>query len=203
MKYALAVLLLALVAGAALAVLTRREGPDVIHAELAGLSFAYQPAYARDDATAAGGLADRLAFLASFPGFVAGRGGVAPVKLTLTPSEESLDPQERPSKLYGRFLTSETLEGPGGLVLRRFEAESPYESEELLLSPPDGRAFFARCPKAQTGVPGEECLSLFRDGVIDVELRYPRELLEHWDALFDGARDLLARMRRRPARAAG
>jgi hypothetical protein len=119
----------------------------------------------------------------------------------LTPAEESLDPQERPSKLYARFLTPEALEGPGGLVLRQFEAESPYESEELLLSPPDGRAFFARCPKAQIGAPGEECLSLFRDGVIDVELRYPRELLEHWETLFDGARDLLARMRRRLARA--
>lgn len=202
MKRALVVLTLAIAAGAgaALAPLLWKEPADKpVHAELAGAKFVFPRAYARDDATAAGGLSDRLAFLASLPDFAPPAGDRRSqmlVKLTLTPKDESPDPQERPAKLYARFLTPETLEGPGGLVLRRFEPSSPYESEELLLAPPDGRAFFARCPRAQGGAPGEECLSLFRAGSIDVELRYPAEALGRWDVLNEGARALLTRLQR-------
>lgn len=205
MKRAIAFLLLAAVAGAALASLTRDDSPArLVRAELAGMKLAYERAYARDEVTAAGGLADRLAFLASYPRFTApvGKARAPLVKVTVTPVEEGLDPQERPAKLYARFLTSDTLEGPGGLVLRRFEPDSPYDSEELFLAPPDGREFFARCPKAQLGAPGEGCLSIFRAGALEVELRYPPELLDHWDALYEGARSLLARMQRLAARPA-
>lgn len=203
MKRAVFFLILALAIGGALGMSAREEAPEFVHAELAGVKFVYSPASARDDATAAGGLSDRLAFLVSFPGFTAinpGHAAGTPIKLTLTRADEGPDPRERPSKLYARFLTPETQEGPGGLVQRRFEPESPYDSEELLLTPPDGRAFFARCPKAHRRTLDEECLSIFREGAIDVELRYPRTALEHWDLLFEGARGLLARMRG-PARA--
>lgn len=175
----------------------------LVQAELAGLKFAYARAYARDESTAAGGMADRLAFIVSFPAFSplpAGRRAASEgVTLTLTPKDDSLDPAERPAKLYARFLTPETREGPGGLVLRQFEAGSPYDSEELFIAPPDGRGFFARCPKPQSGAPGEGCLSVFRDGDLDVELRYPAIFLDRWDALHDGARALLARMTARPS----
>ncbi len=199
MKYAFPILLLALV-GSGLALITREQASDSVLADLGGVKFAYTSDYARDETTAAGGLSDRLAFLVSFPRFLppdGARDRQKLVKVTLTPADEGLDPRERPSKLYARFLTPEALEGPSGLVLRRFEAESPYDSEELFLAPPDGRSFFARCPKAQVGAPAEGCLSVFRTGPVDVELRYPPELLEHWDALYEGARTLLSRMQRR------
>lgn len=202
MKRVFIMLLLALLAGAGagFAPLLRKAPEDErVHAELAGTQFAFAPAYARDEGTAAGGLSDRLALLASLPDFAPPaeeRRSQMLVKLTLTPKDESPDPQERPAKLYARFLTPETLEGPGGLVLRRFEQESPYETEELLLAPPDGRAFFARCPRAKLGAPGEECLSLFRMGAIDVELRYPAEALGQWDELNEGARAFLTRIGR-------
>ncbi len=176
------------------------DPPDrVVRAEIAGVKLSFARAYARDGATAAGGVSDRLIFIASFPEFSpvseTDRGGSQVVTLTLTPRDEGLDPQERPSKLYARFLTPETFTGPGGLVLRRFEAGSPYQSEELFIAPPDGRAFFARCPAPQTGTLGESCLSVFRMGPIDVELRYPASLLEQWDTLDEGRRSLLSQMR--------
>jgi hypothetical protein len=202
MKRALAILLLAIVAGATLALLAPKEKKTrLVRAELAGVKFVYDSAFARDDATAGGGLSDRLAFLASFPSFgpPSTTGGQI-IQITLSPVEDVLDPQDRPAKLYARFLTAEALEGPGGLVLREFEPDSPYQTEELLLAPPDGRSFFARCPNAQLGAPGEGCLSMFRAGTIDVELRYPPSLLGHWETLYEGARGVLGRMQPQPVR---
>lgn len=196
----------AVVAGAYVWLAPNDAGSDVVTAEMAGAKFAYARAYSRDEATAAGGLADRLSFVASFPSFAPlssrARSGSAPtVTLTITPKDDGLDPSERPAKLYSRFLTAEATPGPGGLVLRRFEQDSPYDFEQLYVAPPDGRAFFARCPKTQSGAPTDACLSVFRHGAFDVELRYVVDLLEHWDALYDGARATLARMTGRPAHA--
>lgn len=201
MKLMAALIGLALLAAGALflALSPDEDGRKSVEAEMAGVRFAYPHAYARDETTAAGGLADRLAFAVSFPAFkplsAKQRGEFArSVMLTVTPKDDSLDPAERPGKLYARFLTADALEGPGGLVLRHFEQGSPYDFEELFIAPPDGRSFFARCPKTQRDATPETCLSVFREGVFDVELRYPPTLLEHWDALFDGARAVLARM---------
>jgi hypothetical protein len=180
------------------------SGDDAVEAELAGAKFTYARAYARDEATAAGGLSDRLSFVVSFPKFapLSTRARSTPsVTMTVTPKDEGLDPSDRPAKLYARFLSADATTGPGGLVLRRFEPDSPYDYEQLYVAPPDGRAFFARCPKAQTGEVPDTCLSIFRHGVFDVELRYAANLLEHWDVLYEGARGLLARMTGRPAHA--
>ncbi|KAF2990984.1 hypothetical protein OGR47_03585 [Methylocystis sp. MJC1] len=170
---------------------------EAIHAEVAGIGFSYARAYARDEATRVGGMADRLSFTASFPAFAPlkakARAGES-VTFTVTAKDDGLDPSERPAKLYARFLTPETLDGPGGLVLRHFEQGSPYDSEELFIAPPDGRTFFARCPKPETGAPGEGCISVFRKGALDVELRFAPALLENWDALYEGAQTLLSRM---------
>ena len=114
--------------------------------------------------------------------------------MTVTPKDEGLDPTERPAQLYARFLDRETLEGPGGLILRHFEASSPYDLEELYIAPPDGRSFFARCPKPARRDAGKSCLSMFRDGGIDVELRYRAGAARPLGRVFDGAHALLARM---------
>ncbi len=199
-------LLVVLVAvGAGLLLLSRQDAHDaVIQAELAGARFVYARAYARDEVTAAGGLSDRLSFIAAFPGFspLAARDRAAKnrVALTITPKDDTLDPAERPARLYARFLTPETKDGPGGLVLRDFEPASPYDFERLYVAPPDGRAFFARCPKSENGAPDEGCLTVFRTGGVDVELRYAPELLEQWDALIDGARNFVARLTAPPGR---
>ncbi len=193
----LALLVVAIATGTGLLFIASEQTAEAtIEAELASRKFVYARAYARDEATGAGGVSTRLSFIVSFPAFApleSERRGET-VTLTVTPKDDGLEPGERPAKLYARFLTPETLEGPGGLVLRHFEEGSPYDSEELYIAPPDGRAFFARCPKPETGAPGEACISVFREGGTDIELRYSPALLEYWDALYDGTRTLLSKM---------
>jgi len=170
-----------------------------VEAQIGEQRFAYAASYARDEATAAGGRSDRLAFAAVFPDFAPAFRATAPremVFVTLTPRDDGVNPAERPEKLYARFLEGDAWIGPGGLIMRRFEQNSPYDLEQLYVAPQGGAAFFARCPKPQAAsiAPSEQCLSLFRAGGIDVELRYSAILLDRWDALLDGARDFIARL---------
>lgn len=179
-----------------------------VEADIGAAHFSFPRDYARDEATAAGGLADRLALLAHFPDFgplkrLTTKSGYPErpqdaVLVTISLKDDSLEPADRPSKLYSRFLTGETAAGPGGLVLRQFASGSPYDLEQLFVGPPDGRGFFARCPSQQYAgaIPADLCLSVFRDGSLDVELRFSPALLGQWEALFDGARELLMRVRR-------
>lgn len=190
-------LLVALLALGVTLLLWRDDAPgSAVQAELAGVKFVFARAFARDEATAAGGLSDRLSFIAAFPRFTpfTAKDRKGRVTLTITPKDDALDPAERPARLYARFLTPETKEGPGGLVLREFDQGSPYDFERLYIAPPDGASFFARCPKPESGTPDEGCLTVFRAGALDVELRYAPDLLEQWDALIEGARNFVARM---------
>jgi hypothetical protein len=105
-----------------------------------------------------------------------------------------IDPADRPQDLYGRFLEPDTWQNPGGLLLRRFEAGSPYEDEELFLTPPDGKAFAARCRKPGKGSEGigEACLwRLRRDGA-DLQVRFSPDLLPQWEIMSAGISARLA-----------
>lgn len=197
---ALSVLLLLVSLTAGAVVFLRRETASdaTVETDLAGHRFSFPAALARDAATRSGGLADRLAFLAVFPEFaprlterVSPRAAVREDQLlfiTLTPRDEAIDPADRPARLYTRFLEGTVWTGPGGLVVRRFEDGSPYESEQLYLAPPDGRAFFARCPRHEAGRPldAPACLWVWRWKQLDVELRFAPALLSNWESLVDG-----------------
>ena len=189
--------------------LIRAAAPSqLVEAEVAGARFAFSPALARDEETLAGGLVDRLAFIAVFPEFApraakpsspgAATRGRDLVFVTISPRDDGMDPAERPARLYARFLEAEAFVGPGGLVMRRFEKGSPYDLEQLYIAPPEGRQFFARCPKPQDPAEGPEepCLFLYRADALDVELRFSPALLEQWEALADGARAFLVRLRK-------
>jgi len=125
-----------------------------IEASIADAHFVFASAHARDEATAAGGFADRLAFVAVFPDFAPpARAAKAQssealtslarnhVFITVSLKDDGVDPADRPMQLYARFLEAETIAGPGGLVMRRFEQGSPYDLEQLYVAPPDGRDF--------------------------------------------------------------
>lgn len=214
--FGLAFLLVALAGGAY--ALFYRGGPDpasdIVQAEIAGVRFSFPSGYARDESTAVGGFTDRLAFVAAFPDFsLLSKDGAAAREtstnsarpklfVTVSAKDDSVDPATRPSRLYARFLEPEAEAGPAGLVLRRFEKGSPYDFEELYLAPPDGREFFARCPKGplEQGAPGEACLFVFRAEGLDAELRFPPSLLEHWEILNEGARNFVARLRGKNSR---
>ncbi|WP_018267821.1 MULTISPECIES: hypothetical protein [Methylosinus] len=180
--------------------------PAIVAASLGDARFAYAPAYARDDSTRYGGALDRLSFIAVAPDFGPPQKPSADprrraaeeidpmrVFVTLAPREEALDPAERPSRLYARFLESEVWGGPGGLVMRRFEPGSPYELELLYLAPPEGRDFFARCPRRDAGFLGSApCIWALRWKNLDVEARFSAVLLRDWEELARGLRAFLA-----------
>jgi len=213
--FATLALILSLAVGMLFWARTAQSPEGLRTASIGGETFVYPARFARDAATALGGVADRLAFVAAFPDFeppVAEqttegqhlRPALELVLITVSAKDDGLDPSERPSRLYARFLEGSASAGPDGLVIRRFEAGSPYDLEQLYVAPPDGRSFFARCPNdasVDAAATGDFCLFLFRDGAVDVEMRFSPALLSHWEALAAGGRAFLARLRASDGRA--
>lgn len=208
MRLFLVALLVALLVAGAYRVARKSDAaePTIVAASLGDVRLAYSPAYARDESTRYGGALDHLSFIAVVPDFAPPQKPSADprrraaeeldpmrVFVTIAPREEALDPAERPARLYARFLESEVWSGPGGLVVRRFEPGSPYELEQLYLAPPDGQAFFARCPRRDAGFLGSApCLWALRWKGLDVEARFSSTLLRDWEELASGLRAFLA-----------
>lgn len=153
---------------------------------------------------------DELDLAAFFPGFApAGDAGDVKVQtdlgerfqrivfISIRPSDSSLDPAERLTRLYARFLEADEWTHPGGLAARAFQKGSPFENEELYFAAPEGRAFAARCQQPdQTRKTPNTCAYDFRLGALDVELRFSAALLSDWEALNAGARGLIESARR-------
>jgi hypothetical protein len=115
------------------------------------------------------------------------------VYISLKAQEKSLDPAERPARLYVRFLEQEEWSHPGGLVMRRFEEGSPFGREDLYMAPPEGRVFAARCIRPQAhpdGLPNT-CISEMRFGGLDVRLRFSPNHLGDWERMVAGVRGLI------------
>ncbi|GGH25864.1 hypothetical protein GCM10007036_33260 [Alsobacter metallidurans] len=113
--------------------------------------------------------------------------------VTILQADDGPDAGTRAAELYGRYLESAVEEGPGGLISRRFRAKSPYAGEQLLLAPPDGRRFAARCDvegRAADGLP-DVCIAEFRRDGLDIQMRMESRLLEHWEAIDERLRRLL------------
>jgi hypothetical protein len=159
--------------GAYLRADARRDDPAV---ELAAFFPDFEPAGRFDDVTARTSLDarfDRVAFLSIKPA-------------------DGLDPAERTARLYERFLDENSWSEPGGLTARAFAKGSPFEGDELHYIPPEGRQFSARCrrPDAARKIPNV-CVTSFRSGGLDVDVRFSSVLLGDWQRLLDGARGLL------------
>jgi hypothetical protein len=204
----LAVLALALL-GAGLGLLlfwwTSRPSPvarEPIAVTVGNASFAIPPAYVRDGALPRPGAQERVDLALRFPDMTpAARGDGAPaVYVALLREDGVIDPSARVTEIYGRFLEPDIWHNPGGLLLRRFTADSPYGDEELFISPPDGSAFSARCRKPQPAGRaadiGETCLWRFRARGADVQARFSPDLLPQWEALAEGVRAKVAEWRR-------
>jgi len=87
-----------------------------------------------------------------------------------------------PSERYGPYLEAEAQVAEGGLLRRRFEADSPYAGEDLYLAPPDGEEFYARCqrPKIPSdGLPAT-CLSEFSLENLRLDMRFDAAWLGDW-----------------------
>jgi hypothetical protein len=104
------------------------------------------------------------------------------VLLRIAPSDQSLEPSERPNQLYARFLSGDIWTNPGGLQLRQFEAHTPYEGEELYISQPDGRDFAARCPTVlKQSDTGRMCIWEMRKDGVDVVASFSPVHLTEWE----------------------
>jgi len=172
------------------------------------VTLAYAPAYARFGGGRSGGRFDTLELAATFPDFrpagdsvtplaeADGSGKSALVFFTFARADRKADPADMVGMLYARFLEPRVEETEEGLIRRAFQDSSPYQGEDLYFAPPEGRAFAARCARPTVpsdGLP-ETCLSLFREGGLDVSIRFGRPLLARWERLAGGARALAQTM---------
>ncbi len=185
----------------------RRDAPRGAAFAIARIGAAhvrYDPAYARDARDRDGGRLDRLDLAVRFPGFTPATMETASktpeplLFLQLEEADPTLPPEERAAKLYVRFLEPEQWTNPGGIVMRRFQSGSPYESEELYFAPPEGRLFAARCTRPRQppdGLP-ETCLNDIRVNGLDVHMRFHPDMLPEWERMVEGSRALIERMTR-------
>lgn len=179
-----------------------------VAASVSGNQFHIDSLYLRTPDQMRGGDLRQIDLVAHFPDFRPGsrqtpRPGQAmqspqEVVVTILPPDGAVEPAERPSKLYARFLEPDAWSHPGGLVMRRFEDGSPYEREELYIAPPEGRTFYARCMRPIQPLDGlpESCISEFRQGGLDIRVRFSPELLPQWSQLTEGVKGLVRSLAR-------
>jgi hypothetical protein len=119
------------------------------------------------------------------------------VFILVKPPDPSLDPADRTARLYERFLEDDAWSRPGGLIARASGDASTLRGDELYFTAPEGREFAARCRKpGPTAKTPNTCLPEMRMGDVDVEIRFAAALLTEWRALREGARNLIASVRR-------
>ena len=109
--------------------------------------------------------------------------------LTLTPADDAMPPGERPTRLYARFLGEAARPEAGGLIRRAFRRGTPFEGEDLVVAPPDGRAFSARCERAEGAEAAQTCTTELRVGALDLRVRFAPEGLRAWAALTHALRE--------------
>jgi hypothetical protein len=211
-KFFVVLLGLALVAATGFAVwrvLRPTQGSTTTQAAVGVSTFSLPSGYFRPGSRA-GGRVDKLELATFFPNFapagdlsdIVGATDLAErhdklIFITISEADLTLDPADRPAKLYARFLEPDEWTHPGGLIARGFVAGSPFEGEELYYAAPEGREFAARCgrPDPNRTTPNF-CIDDFRLDELNVELRFSANLLSEWEKLIAGARGLIQSGRR-------
>ena len=101
--------------------------------------------------------------------------------VTATPAE---GPTPGLGPHHARFLSAVARSHPSGLLQRRYRNGTPFEGEELYLSPPDGALFAARCAPAKSEAEeGPGCLAELRLDGLDLRVRFPAARLVAWEAI--------------------
>jgi hypothetical protein len=176
---------------------------DIVPISIGGLRLNVPQGFLRGGTVPSSGTSERADLVIRFPEMTAS--GIPPSRpadavdprlllfLAVLRSDGILDPADRVQDLYGRFLDPYTFENPGGLLMRRFIADSPYADEDLFIAPPDGRVFAARCRKPGKGpdTQSEACIWRFRQSGADIQLRFSPALLPQWEDMALGVARLL------------
>ena len=103
--------------------------------------------------------------------------------LTLSTSNGSLAPEERRKTIYPRYLALSRSEGPGGLTVIAFRANTPYQGEDLIFNADSPDGFSVRCTRpGAAAIPGT-CLYEQRVEQADIVVRFPRDWLTDWQTV--------------------
>lgn len=105
------------------------------------------------------------------------------ITIALSPERGSLSPADLPRMLYARFLASDATTVAGNLVRRRFHADSPYSGEVLLIAPPEGRHFSARCDRSGAKPIEPSCFAQIRRAGLDIEIQFSKGDIVHWERI--------------------
>ena len=198
--------LLALLALAGAAVWWWRAPPapddsSPVRLAVAGVALRVDPRLARAVADLANPAPQELDLVLAMPDFspAGPRASSMPLEklvfLTLRQRDERVEPRDKPAKLYARFLSPAVEVHPAGLIVRGFEPGSPYDGEQLYMTPPEGRVFWSRCANASDQLPAT-CISEARIAGLDIRLRFKPDMLGEWEAVTAGVTRLVEGMAR-------
>lgn len=101
------------------------------------------------------------------------------VFMTIMAADNALSPAERIKAIYPRYLDRRINAGPGGLAVRPFRDDTPYQGEELIYDDASN-AFVVRCTRDGPGPTLGICLYDVRIGAADLTVRFPRLWLDDW-----------------------
>jgi len=103
--------------------------------------------------------------------------------VALAAPDRAVAPADRPRLIYARFLSSDASTFGGNLVRRSFRDDTPYAGEVLLLAPPEGRNFAARCAQRGDGPVAPTCSAELRRNGLDIQLQMAEADVRHWERI--------------------
>lgn len=172
---------------------------------VAGVTFNIPPAAIRRPVQRKAGVQERidLAFLwpslippdpATRPLPVSSLQAVDRVFMTISVNENGMQPSERARTIYPRYLDTRIAAGPGGLAMRPFREDTPYQGEDFIYdNVNDG--FMVRCTGNGAANTLGMCLYDRRIGNADIVVRFPRGWLDDWVAVANGLDRLVKSLR--------
>lgn len=166
------------------------------------VTFNIPPGAIRLKAQRKPGMQDRIDLVFMWPSLsppderpvpVASPKGVDRIFLTIAASDDTLPQIERFRTIYPRYFENSMGTTDGGLTVRPFRAETPYQGEELFFDNDNPERFLARCTRDSAATIGM-CLYQRRIGGADVTIRFPREWLTDWQDVLRGIDRLMANL---------
>lgn len=113
--------------------------------------------------------------------------------VTIAALGTELSPIERLRSIYPRYVESQASAGPDGLAVLPFRSGTPYAGEDLVYVGANPEAFFARCTRADHGVPGT-CIHERALETAEVTFRFPRDWFGDWRDVAGGFDRLVAQL---------